>query len=109
MYVFTILQKYPDDLVPSFKLTVCKLYDKCSKLSLKILEAMGYALKLKVCCKSLIFRSYHLSKFDCMLTEHWESMSQVFFVTNTSIAFPDLQDRQGLEDISPSFPQSKTR
>jgi len=55
MHECTILQKYPDGLVSSFKPTMCELYDKCSKLSLKILEAMGYALKLKVCFKLVSF------------------------------------------------------
>lgn len=48
-FSFTVLQKYPDALVPSFKPTVVKLYDQCIELSVRILEAMGYALGLKVC------------------------------------------------------------
>jgi len=39
---------YPDALVPSFKPTVTELFEGCTKLALKILEAMGYALKLQV-------------------------------------------------------------
>ena len=49
VFAFTVLQKYPDALVPSFKPTVVKLYDQCIELSVRILEAMGYALGLKVC------------------------------------------------------------
>jgi len=41
-------QAYPDALVPSFKPTVTELFEGCMKLALKILEAMGYALKLQV-------------------------------------------------------------
>ena len=42
------MQAYPDALVPSFKPTVTELFEGCMKLALKILEAMGYALKLQV-------------------------------------------------------------
>ena len=46
--IHTLMQKYPDGLVPSFKPVVAKLYERCTKVSLKILEVMGYALKIEV-------------------------------------------------------------
>ena len=44
-----ILQRLPDAEVPRFRAVVTELYEACMRLSLAILEAMGQALKLKVC------------------------------------------------------------
>ena len=46
--IYTHVQKYPDGLVPSFRPVVAELYERCTKVSLKILEAMGCALKTEV-------------------------------------------------------------
>lgn len=46
--IHTHMQKYPDGLVPSFKPVVAELYERCTEVSHKILEVMGYALKIEV-------------------------------------------------------------
>ena len=42
------MQRYPDEEIPEFKPVMSQLYDECLLLSRKLLEMMGYALKLKV-------------------------------------------------------------
>ncbi len=49
LFLYTCEQKLPEsDVLPSFKPVITKLYDSFLRLSLKILEVMGYGLKLKV-------------------------------------------------------------
>ena len=42
------LQRYPDEEVPQFKPVMSELYEECLFLSRKLMEMMGYALKLNV-------------------------------------------------------------
>ena len=48
------IQRYPDVEVPELKPVISQLYDECLLLSRKILEMMGYALKLKVSISSIM-------------------------------------------------------
>ncbi len=42
------MQKLPDtDVLPSFKPVITELYDRLSRLALRVLELMGHGLKLK--------------------------------------------------------------
>ena len=43
------MQNYPDEEVPDFHAATTQLFKEVTKVGLKIIEVMGYALKLKVC------------------------------------------------------------
>ena len=50
LLLFAYTQSYPDE-VPEFKIAIVRLYEEFMTLANKLLEIMGYALKLDVCDK----------------------------------------------------------
>ena len=78
-HYFHLLQKYPDGLVPSFKPILAEMYERCTKLALKILEAMGYALKLEVADTHVIVPCNILSHFTSLF---YADMDLVYFGFN---------------------------
>ncbi len=45
---YLLLQNYPDEDVPEFRPAIVQLYKEGTRLALKILEIIGYALKPEV-------------------------------------------------------------
>ena len=73
-HTHTHTQSYPDEELPDFKPVMVTLYEEYLTLAKRLMEVMGYALKLEVCehrsLSAVGLNEEQILRLQCVI-QHW--------------------------------------